>query len=50
MKRRILLVDGHSVIFAWADLAEIHQRNTAAARETLGWETRSLREGLADLL
>jgi predicted RNA-binding protein with PIN domain len=35
MKRRILLVDGHSVIFAWADLAEIHQRNTAAARENL---------------
>ena len=35
MKRRILLVDGHSVIFAWADLAEIHQRNTAAAREKL---------------
>ena len=35
MKRRILLVDGHSVIFAWADLAEIHRRNTAAARENL---------------
>jgi len=35
MKRRILLVDGHSVIFAWADLAEIHQRNTASARENL---------------
>jgi len=35
MKRRILLVDGHSVIFAWADLAEIHQRNTAVARENL---------------
>jgi predicted RNA-binding protein with PIN domain len=35
MKRRILLVDGHSVIFAWPDLAESHQRNTAAARERL---------------
>ena len=35
MKRRILLVDGHSVIFAWPDLAEIHQRNTASARENL---------------
>jgi predicted RNA-binding protein with PIN domain len=35
MKRRILLVDGHSVIFAWPDLAEIHRRNTAAARENL---------------
>jgi predicted RNA-binding protein with PIN domain len=35
MKRRILLVDGHSVIFAWPDLAESHQRHTAAARERL---------------
>ena len=35
MKRRILLVDGHSVIFAWPDLAEIHRRNTASARETV---------------
>ena len=35
MKRRILLVDGHSVIFAWPDLTEIHQRNTASARENL---------------
>jgi uncharacterized protein len=35
VKRRILLVDGHSVIFAWANLAETHRRNTAAARERL---------------
>ena len=35
MKRRILLVDGHSVIFAWPDLSEIHHRNTASARENL---------------
>jgi predicted RNA-binding protein with PIN domain len=35
MKRRILLVDGHSVIFAWPDLSEIHHRNSAAARENL---------------
>jgi predicted RNA-binding protein with PIN domain len=35
MKRRILLVDGHSVIFAWPDLTEIHRRNTASARENL---------------
>ena len=35
MNRRILLVDGHSVIFAWPDLAEIHRRNTASARENL---------------
>lgn len=35
MKRRILLVDGHSVIFAWPDLADSHRRNTATARERL---------------
>ena len=35
MKRRILLVDGHSVIFAWPNLAENHRRNTASARENL---------------
>lgn len=35
MKRRILLVDGHSVIFSWPDLAENHNRNTASARERL---------------
>ena len=35
MERRILLVDGHSVIFAWPDLAEMHRRNTAVARENL---------------
>ncbi len=44
MKRRILLVDGHSVIFAWPDLAEIHQRNTAAARENLVRRLTSLQD------
>jgi predicted RNA-binding protein with PIN domain len=35
MKQKILLVDGHSMIFAWEDLASLHGRNTAAAREEL---------------
>lgn len=30
-----LLVDGHSVIFAWPELRALHQRNTRQARETL---------------
>ncbi len=35
MKEKILLVDGHSMIFDWDDLATMHRRNTAAAREEL---------------
>ena len=35
MKQKILIVDGHSMIFAWPELASQHQRNTAAARESL---------------
>ncbi len=32
---RYLLVDGHSIIFAWPFLREIHNKNQAVARETL---------------
>ena len=32
---RYLLVDAHSVIFAWPELRELHQRNGVAAREEL---------------
>lgn len=35
MKQKILLVDGHSMIFDWDDLSTLHARNTAAAREEL---------------
>jgi len=35
MKQKILLVDGHSMIFDWPDLAAMHARNTAATREEL---------------
>ena len=32
---RYLLVDGHSVIFAWPDLQKLHARRTAVARDEL---------------
>ena len=35
MKQKILIVDGHSVIFESAELSDLHQRHTGAARENL---------------
>jgi len=35
MSVRYLVVDGHSVIFAWADLRALHAQNRAAARKVL---------------
>jgi predicted RNA-binding protein with PIN domain len=35
MSARYLVVDGHSVIFAWNDLRQLHQKNRAAARKAL---------------
>jgi predicted RNA-binding protein with PIN domain len=35
MSARFLVVDGHSVIFAWADLRALHERNRAVARKAL---------------
>ena len=35
MSARYLVVDGHSVIFAWADLRNLHNQNRAAARRAL---------------
>jgi predicted RNA-binding protein with PIN domain len=32
---RYLIVDGHSVIFAWSDLRKLHERRTSMAREEL---------------
>lgn len=32
---RYLIVDGHSVIFAWPDLRTLHARRTGAARDEL---------------
>jgi predicted RNA-binding protein with PIN domain len=38
---RYLIVDGHSVIFAWPELRELHARRSSLARESL---TRQLRD------
>lgn len=35
LRPRVLVVDGHSMIFQWPDLRQLHGRNTAAAREEL---------------
>jgi predicted RNA-binding protein with PIN domain len=35
MSAQYLVVDGHSVIFAWPDLRKLHEQNRAAARKAL---------------
>lgn len=35
MLPQYLIVDGHSVIFAWPELLQLHQRRTSLARDTL---------------
>jgi uncharacterized protein len=35
MSAQFLIVDGHSVIFAWPDLRALHGQKTASARERL---------------
>jgi len=35
MSAQYLVVDGHSVIFAWPDLRRLHDENRAAARKAL---------------
>jgi uncharacterized protein len=35
MSAEFLIVDGHSVIFAWPDLRALHDQRTASARERL---------------
>jgi predicted RNA-binding protein with PIN domain len=34
-RARYLIVDGHSVIFAWPELRKLHERRSALAREAL---------------
>ena len=34
-RREYLIVDGHSVIFAWPDLRRLHERRTSLARDEL---------------
>lgn len=35
MRPQYLLVDGHSIIFAWPDLRRLHERRTSLARDAL---------------
>lgn len=35
MQPQYLIVDGHSVIFAWPELRELHERRTSLARDAL---------------
>ena len=35
MRAEYLIVDGHSVIFAWPELRALHQRRTSLARDSL---------------
>lgn len=39
-----LIVDGHSVIFAWPELHELHQRRTSLAREALAKRLRDYQD------
>lgn len=41
MRAQYLIVDGHSVIFAWPDLRALHRRRSSLARDAL---VRKLRE------
>ena len=41
MRPQYLLVDGHSIIFAWPELRSLHERRTSLARDSL---TRQLRD------
>jgi uncharacterized protein len=34
-RRRFLIVDGHSVVFAWPELRKLHARRASLAREAL---------------
>ena len=44
MRPRYLIVDGHSVIFAWPKLCKLHTRRSALAREALAKELRDYQD------
>lgn len=45
---RYLIVDGHSVIFAWPELRKLHQRKTSLARDALVKQLRDYQDWSAD--
>ena len=44
MRPDYLIVDGHSVIFAWPELRALHGRRTALARDTLARKLRDYQD------
>ena len=44
MQARYLIVDGHSVIFAWPELRKLHARRSALARDALAKELRDYQD------
>lgn len=44
MSARYLVIDGHSVIFAWTDLRNLHSQNRAAARKALADQLQQLHD------
>ena len=44
MRPDYLIVDGHSVIFAWPELRVLHERRTSLARETLARKLRDYQD------
>ena len=47
MSARYLVIDGHSVIFAWHDLRRLHDQNRAAARKALADKLQHLHDTTA---
>jgi predicted RNA-binding protein with PIN domain len=43
-RRRYLIVDGHSVIFAWPELRKLHDRRGSLAREKLARQLRDYQD------
>jgi uncharacterized protein len=43
-RSRFLIVDGHSVIFAWPDLRKLHARRPSLARESLVKQLRAYQD------
>src|SRR5436305_6129181 len=43
-RTRYLIVDGHSVIFAWPELRKLHARRSSLARETLVKQVRDYQD------
>ncbi len=44
MRPDYLIVDGHSVIFAWPELRVLHERRTSLARDTLARKLRDYQD------